>query len=218
MPSSQRRADRGTMHAAGVLHRLGDELREARVAAGLSQPDLGGAVGLSHTQVGRLERGVTPHGTVLTFARLFSVLGMRLSARVYPEAPPLRDAAHARLLQRLAGELPRPTRLRTEVRLQVEGPDRRAWDAEIVGVGWRCKVEAETRIRDLQALDRRIALKMADDRVDCVILLVARTASNGRVLREFGQLVSERYPLRSRAILAALRAGRSPGASGILVL
>ena len=68
------------------------------------------------------------------------------------------------------------------------------------------------------ATDRRIALKMTDDDVDRVILLVADTRRNRRVLREFRELLRERYPLETREILTALQEGRLPSKSGIAVL
>jgi hypothetical protein len=88
--------------------------------------------------------------------------------------------------------------------------DRRAWDA--------IAVEAETRLRDIQALERRIALKQRDGGVDVVILLVNDTAANRRVLAAHREALRARFPLDGRAILAALRAGRAPQDSGIVVL
>ena len=82
----------------------------------------------------------------------------------------------------------------------------------------RCKLEAETVLADIQALDRRIGLKMEDDDVDRVILLVADTRRNRDVLRSQPSLLRSRFPLDSGLILAALRAGRLPERSGILVL
>ena len=58
----------------------------------------------------------------------------------------------------------------------VEGPrDFRAWDAVVSGVGWTIGVEAETHVRDLQALERRLALKQRDGAMSLVILLLADT-------------------------------------------
>ncbi len=131
--------------------------------------------------------------------------------------PPLRDAAHARLLARLQAQLHSSLTMRTEVGLPIPG-DRRAWDAELSNGVDSVKVEAETALHDLQATDRRIALKMADDDVERVIMLVAATRRNRRVLREFATLVAARYPLGTRAVLGELRAGRLPAQGGIVIL
>lgn len=71
---------------------------------------------------------------------------------------------------------------------------------------------------DLQATERKFALKMADDQVDLVILLVADTPRNRRVLREFRELIAARFPLDTRAVMRQLRAGRIPERSGVVVL
>ena len=84
--------------------------------------------------------------------------------------------------------------------------------------GDTCKLEAETVIADLQAADRRIARKLRDAGADRVILLVADTKGNRRVIREFGDLLAERYPLRTRVILRRLRTGQLPEASGVCML
>ena len=80
------------------------------------------------------------------------------------------------------------------------------------------KLEAETVLHDLQALDRRIARKMKDDGVDRVVLLVADTRRNRRVIREFQALIRERYPLSTREVMTALSSGRLPRASGYAVI
>ncbi len=147
-------------------------------------------------------------------ARLFAVLGMRLSARPYPEGTPIRDAAHTRLLTRFGSELPPAVKLRTEVRLR-HVQDLRARDGELEATGDTCRLEAETVLYDLQAQERRIALKMADDHIDRVILLVAGTHRNRRVLREFRELIAGRFPLDTRTVMRHLRAGELPPASGV---
>jgi transcriptional regulator with XRE-family HTH domain len=218
MPSAERRVDRGARNAAELVRRLGQEMREARVASGLSQTSLGSLVGISHTEISRLERGLLPNPGVSVLSRCFAVLGMRLSAKGYPEGPPVRDVAQARLLGRLRGELHTSLRMRTEVPLRTANADLRAWDAEVAAADASCKVEAETRLRDIQAVDRRIALKMNDDQVAVVILLVAQSRSNAAVLREFRELLRPRFPLDTRDILRPLRDGTTPEASGICVL
>ena len=70
---------------------------------------------------------------------------------------------------------------------------------------------------DFQAQERRIALKMADDEVDVVILLVSDTLRNRRVLREFRELIGAHFPLDTREVMACLRAGRLPEQSGIVI-
>jgi len=196
---------------------LAYELRSARHAAGVSQDFIGRAARVSGMQVSRLERAEVPGASIVLFARVFAVLGMRLSVRAYPEGVPIRDAAHAGLLARFKAVLHPMVRLRTEVPLRLDN-DRRAWDGELKAGGDTCKVEAETVLSDLQATERRIALKMADDHVDRVILLVADTRRNRRVLSEYRELIAARFPLGTRAVLRELRAGRIPGQSGIVLL
>jgi hypothetical protein len=172
---------------------------------------------VSGAHVGRIERTEVRAVSFELLTVLFAALGQRLSAKAYPEGPPLRDVAHARLLARFRAQLPPSVRFRTEVPVAL-GHGLRAWDAEVTVAGEASKVEAETALHDLQAVDRRIALKMDEGGVDRVLLLVADTKRNRRVLREFRALLDERYPLDTRAVMAALRAGRAPQASGIVVL
>jgi hypothetical protein len=68
-------------------------------------------------------------------------------------------------------------------------------------------------------LARRVALKLRDDpSVDRVILVVARSAHNRRVLHEQREAPRSEFPIDGAAILACLRRGDVPPASGILML
>jgi transcriptional regulator with XRE-family HTH domain len=216
MPTTIRRRDSGIHHADATRHRLAYELRIARAASGLSLRALAEASGCSRSHLNRIERGNAVGASIETLCVVFAVLGMRLSVRPYPEGVPLRDAGHARLLARFRGDLPPSIVLRTEVRLRL-ARDLRAWDGELQAPGGTCKLEAETNLVDLQATERRIALKMADDEVTRVLLLVADTRRNRAVLREFREHLAVRFPLGTREVMKELRAGRLPEQSGIVV-
>jgi transcriptional regulator with XRE-family HTH domain len=216
MPVRFRRQDLGKHQADRSIRQLAEELRTARLTAGLSLRDVADSSGLSASQVCRLEHGRSPATSLRTLSIVFAVLGMRLSARPFPEGSPIRDAAHARLLTRFKADLPPTVKLRTEVPLRYV-QDLRAWDGELEAHDGTCKLEAETVLYDIQAQERRIALKMADDHVDRVILLVADTHRNRRVLREFRELIAARFPLDTRVVMRQLRAGGLPQDSGVVL-
>jgi hypothetical protein len=96
--------------------------------------------------------------------------------------------------------------------------DRRAWDAEICGADWRAVVDAESRLRDVQALTRRVTLKARDDSADLVILLVADTRHNRHVIRLAAADLAGSFPTPGRAIIAALSKGVRPPGAGIVVM
>jgi hypothetical protein len=103
-----------------------------------------------------------------------------------------------------------------EVPIPREG-DLRAWDASISGPGWTAYVDAETRIRDAQALERRTNLKRRDTMTDRVILLLADTRSNRAVVRALGMPIVD-DAIDGRVILARLAAGADPEGSGVVLL
>jgi len=83
---------------------------------------------------------------------------------------------------------------------------------------WRYGVEAETRIRDWQALERRIALKLRDGTADGVILVIRSSRENTLALRQLGDALRASFPVPSRRVLALLGAGVNPGGSGLVLL
>jgi hypothetical protein len=172
---------------------------------------------MSHAQFGRIERGELRELTVDQLSRACAAVGLRLAVRAYPDGDPVRDTAQMALLERFRSCLPAGTRWRTEVPLPIAG-DRRAWDG-LANIGdGSLGVEAETRIRDIQALERRLGLKMRDSGLERLILLVSDTRSNRRVLELHREALRTLLPLDGRDILSALRSGRLPEASGIVRL
>ena len=105
----------------------------------------------------------------------------------------------------------------TEVPLPNPG-DRRAWDAMIRLAQVRVGVEAETRARDAQELQRRLALKRRDGGVEHLILLLADTRHNRAFLRAAGESLRADFPLSGRAVLDRLAAAQDPGGSAIVLL
>jgi len=161
MPSQDRRIDRAERLVGRSLVQLGDDLREARFQAGLSQRELGATIGLPHSALSRIERGEAREVPYRTLVRVAGQLGMDIPLRAYPRGDPILDQAQLALLRRLRMRLAPGLGWRLEVTLDIPG-DLRAWDAVVIGRGWHLPVEAETRIRDLQALLRRLALKQRD--------------------------------------------------------
>ena len=88
----------------------------------------------------------------------------------------------------------------------------------VSGRGWRFRVEAETRLADGQALERRLALKQRDGGPGHVALLVAETRSNREALVTIRPALREMLPFSGRRLLAALRDGREPPGSGIVLI
>ncbi len=218
MPVRLRHGDLGAGDSRRLSVAAGTDLRDARLGLGLSQRTVARAAGVSPTQLGRLERSELRCPSLALICRIARALGLTASLKLYPSGVPVRDAAHLALLGRFEALLATPLRLRREVPLPIVG-DPRAWDATVVGTGATCFTEGETRLGDMQAIARRIELKLRDDgRGTIVVLVVARTRHNLQVLREHRESLRARFPLDGAAIARALRAGRLPSASGIIVL
>ena len=210
----ERIRDRGTRRGRHHLATLGSEIRAAREAAGLTQAKVADAAGLSRAEVSRVERGSAPWLNIVEAAELCAVVGLDLWLRAYAGGDPLRDAAHIALVGRFLGLVGGGLRVRTEVPLPRPG-DPRAWDATISDRSDMVGVEAETRLRDAQALERRIALKRRDGRIDRVIIVVADTRANRAALRSIRPSWRADYPLDTNEINVALAAGMLPSAGGV---
>ncbi|MEO8229857.1 MAG: helix-turn-helix transcriptional regulator [Chloroflexota bacterium] len=219
MATRQRPVDLGTERARLLANQLGAEIRHSRIDRGLSLEAAGKAVGLSASEVSRIERGKAPSVTLVQAARLLAVIGMELSARAFAGLQqPIRDAGQVRLLGRFHDRLHRIVRWATAVPLPGPG-DQRAWDAMIsVGSLWRYGVEAETGPRDSQALTRRLNLKQRDGEVDGVILLLPVSRRSRQFLEAAGETLRPNFPVSGRRALELLSAGVDPGGSAIILI
>jgi transcriptional regulator with XRE-family HTH domain len=213
----ERPIDRGTARGRRSVVEVGQEIRLARRDRALSLAAVGRATGQSHSTVSRIERGLAPNVTLVQLSRLSAVVGLELSVRCFPGGLPIRDAPQAALLARFKARLHKSIRWAAEVPLPRPG-DQRAWDAMVIGSGWRFGVEAETAPRDGQALARRLELKRRDGEVDGVILVLPNTRRARTFLREFVMTVADNFPVASTRALELLGAGLSPGASAIVLV
>ena len=125
MGASDKAASRGKRQGRHLRTTLGDEVRIARVAAGLSQSAAATAAGISRSVLGRIERGEDATVSVMELATALAVLGRKLLASTVPEGTAVRDAAHHRLLSALKALLPDGAGWRTEVPLPMPGTSAR---------------------------------------------------------------------------------------------
>jgi hypothetical protein len=222
MPVRERTVDRGIERGRRLVLQLCRELDEARLDRGLSYAALGRPLGLSGQQVGRICKGRSPDVSVARMAQLFALVGLDLSARGFPHGQPIRDAGHVALLGRFKARLAPSLLWRTEVPVvdaQVPGPmDLRAWDATVSGRGWTIGVEAETRVADLQSLQRRLSLKLRDGAVDALILVLNDSRHHRELVGSADAALRAAFPTDARSALRALRRGERPAAGAVVLL
>jgi transcriptional regulator with XRE-family HTH domain len=219
MSTRERPIDRGTERARRILADLGRELRTSRRDRALSLAAVGLAGRMSASKVSRIERGLSPSVTVVDLARLHAVVGLELWARSFQGGSPIRDAGSVKVLSRLRECLHPELDWSLEVPFRALG-DQRAWDAVIVGrySAWRFGVEVETAPRDVQALARRLGLKLRDGDVDGILLVLPRSKHTSAFLGEAGRLMASGFPVSGPDALRALRAGVRPRGSAIVVI
>jgi transcriptional regulator with XRE-family HTH domain len=216
VPTYERTTDRAARRASRFLVEVGEELRRARRRQGRSQRSLAAAVGLSQSELSRIEHGKSQKLSLTSAARILAAAGLDLSVRVYPGGAPLRDIAQVKLMARLRAEVHPKLRWRTEVPIPIAG-DQRAFDAVIDGAGVLVAIECVTRLEDAQGTERAINGKQRDAAIPCLVLVLAATRHNRAAVAAAGQLRNA-FPLGNRAVLAALRAGRRPAGNGLIFL
>lgn len=216
MAREETTAARGARRAVQLVVRLAGELVAARTAAGLSIREVARRLGVSHDKIRRLERADPSAMSVEIVARYAAMVGLQLAASLHPDGDPVRDRAHLALLERFRRRLHPSLRWRSEVPVPIVG-DRRSGDAVIGGEGWDALVEAETRIGDVQLVERRAAAKARDLGTGRLILLLGDTVHNREVLRLHPEL-SVRFPVDAQICMRRLRRGEDPEGDAIVVL
>ncbi|HET9851501.1 MAG TPA: helix-turn-helix domain-containing protein [Candidatus Limnocylindrales bacterium] len=215
MAAIERAGTVGRQRADRLLRDLGREIRGVRVARGVSQHVVASAAGLTQSQVSMIERGLYPGVPMDSLARVGATLGLELSVRFFPAGEPIRDRAHATLLERFRKAVGERWEWAAEVPLPIPG-DRRAWDRRLRGHGVAIGVEGETRPTDMQELQRRLGLKKRDGQVDRLILVLADTDWCRRIVRLND--IESMFPVPGKVALGALAEGRDPGGDAIVMI
>ena len=206
----------GARRSRLLRQRIADELSTARLSAGLSVREVARAVGVSAGRIERAERGDPSALTIDLSGRIAPVLGLLLAASLHSNGDPVRDRAHLELLARFRARLHQSLAWRTEVPMPIPG-DLRSGDGQVEGAFGMILVEAETRVTDIQAVERKATLKRRDLGADRLIILIADTATNRRVLSLHPEL-RERFPIGTRTCLAALGRAEDPGGDCLVIL
>jgi len=196
------------------------ELADARRGSGLSMQSVARAVGVSVDTVRRLERGEPGACTFGLIARVAEAVGLQLAASLHPNGDPVRDQGHLALLNRLRARLGPAARLRTEVPVPIAG-DLRSGDAVLMVRSEKGSagvlLEAETHLDDIQLVERRASAKQRDLAAARLVLVVADTRHNRKVIERHPEL-RERFPIPARPCLAALSRGNDPGGDALVLL
>lgn len=95
--------------------------------------------------------------------------------------------------------------------------DLRSADGVAATPAFDAVVEAETRLGDVQAVERRLRAKQRDLGVPRASLLVADTRHNRQVIDQVPD-VRHAFPIRDRHCLAALGRGDDPGGDCLVIL
>jgi transcriptional regulator with XRE-family HTH domain len=212
------RIDEARLAARRLVRQHGLDLREARLALGLRQADIGRAIGSSATVIGRTERGEAARLAILDLAAHAAAVGLRVSIGLYPGGGRLRDARQINMINRYRAMIASGSwTAGLEVPASGAG-DLRAFDLVISRGQMRIGHEFISRLRDVQAQVRPVQLKQRDSGISRVVLVLAATRANRRAVAEAGGALRASFPLTTRAILGALSRGRDPGANGIVWL
>jgi transcriptional regulator with XRE-family HTH domain len=201
--------------ATGQRREIGRAIRTARMGAGVTQLRIGLLVGRSPGWVSRLERGGIPGVPLDQLAVVAAVVGLRLGIAVYPNGGTVRDAGQIALLRRFRERIGPAWSWRLEVPMPLSG-DRRAVDAVITAGTQQCVVEAVVRLVDLQAQLRAMRLKTRDLGIERLVVVVAATHVNRRVLGGAADVAGLSLPVGGRAALRSLRAGRVPDGDALI--
>ena len=198
------------------LH-AGAEVRAARLASGLRLVDVARAIGRSTAWVSRAERGHIAGIGLEQLTVLGASVGLKIWVTTFAGPRAIRDAPQLGLLRRFRARVGERWRWSFEVIVPI-ARDQRAADAVLRLGELRIMVEAFTRLADAQAQLRAVQAKARDMGIERIVIVVAATNANRRALAEARSYLAAGFPFGTRATLAALAAGRDPGANGLVVI
>jgi len=146
-----------------------------------------------------------------------SVLGLEASLTLHRIGPAIRDKGHEALIGRLQHLLSPEWHVAREVPFPNPG-DPRWWDLLLRLPDFRLGVEAETRIRDLQELVRRMKERADDGGADQLLLILSDSIHNRELVGSLRGALGDRFTTTAGDVLQALRAGVPLAGSGVVLL
>ena len=217
MAGKETRLETGRQRAASAVASILGQLRTARLAANLSQAAIAAQLGWPQTRYSLFERNVRD----VTFAEVIlvsSILGLKLTFDLFRVDEGVRDAGSQRLIDRFFGQLASVWTATREAPFPRLG-DLRSWDVLMrLGKDYRVGVEAETRLRDIQELVRRIRQRELHGGADHILVILSDSQHNRRYVDEFRAALGPPFSTPPRDLLAALRAGQPVPGSGVILL
>jgi len=111
MAANERRRDRARLQARRSTAAISADVRQVRLAFGLSIANAARAVGLHPSTFGRIERNELAHVTIEQLALACAAVGNQLSLRSFPVDDPARDAGQLRFARSIPGPPPSQGRL-----------------------------------------------------------------------------------------------------------
>lgn len=195
--------------------RFGEEFREIRLRASVSQAAVARAIGIARSVICRIEQG-DPDVSPRLRARAAAVLGADFRIAIYPEAAPLiHDAAHARIVEAVL-ELSHPRWLAT-IESPVPGPGRRSNDIRLDCGLDTVLIEVESHVRALEAIIREGTEKRAaaaaaasHDRRIHVLLVLPPTRHHLTLMAAHPWIVATAFPASLDALRLALTGPVAP--------
>jgi len=213
--------ERGRRRGRLLTARAIDELRTARIVAGLTHAEIAHAIGVDRSIVTRLEHGAFEDLGIVRLSEIASVLGYEVSVGLHPIGDPLRDKEQLACARRFDALISNKWRVTDETLLPGAG-EQRAWDKllrladatprHLVGV------DIESRVWDVQAIVRRTRARERDGQVDHILIVLADTAHNRRIVDELRASLGPGYATGSRRLLRGLRVGERLAGSGVLLV
>lgn len=221
MATREHRRDRGQRRGRLLLTRSVAELRNARLAAGLSLDQLAREVAWSATAVGRFDSGKREDVGIVELSEIASMLGYEVSVGLHPIGDPVRDKGQLACGRRFNALLSDRWRVTDETLLPGAG-EQRAWDKLLRLVDARPRhlvgVDIESRVWDVPAILRRTRGRERDGQVDRILLVLADTAHNRRIADELRNALGPAYAAGPRHLLSALREGRPLQGCGVVLI
>jgi hypothetical protein len=174
-------------------------------------------VGCSQDLISLLERNRLPNVGLLTLSTIASILGLEPSLTFHAVGRALRDKGHEALIGRLLKVISPAWHAMREAPFPNPG-DPRSWDVLLRLESYLVGIEAETRIRDLQALVRRMRDRARGGGTDVILIVLSDSAHNRELVDQFRAALGDEFSSSPRHLLAGLREGRPLPGSGVILL